>query len=331
MISFHFMVAFLVFVAFGASAFCANVIVKDSNPPLKRTIPNIQYSSAAGRGSVASNSIHVVNSGETLFGIAKQYNIPYQIILEVNHLNVTDGIKVGQKLIIPQEKKTWKEAKSDVKSPNVKVNNTQKMHIVIQGDTLFGIARMYSVNALDLATENGVDLSYMVKVGQKLQIPGLQQDQDRSQAIRSTSVQSSVQSLATSATKSSSTCNLNFGWPINSRKIIYQFGSLLPNGTKTDGVIFSAERGNNIVASYSGTIAYAGTDIPEYGKLMIVKHKDNWLTIYGYMDSFERSVGQSVKSGDVIGKTGQTGDATQPSLYFSIRQVKKPHNPVLCL
>lgn len=329
-ISLDFMVVFLVLATFGTSAFCANVVVRETNPVLKRTVPSVKYGNPV---NTPTGDVHVVQSGETLFGIAKQYDIPYKEILEENQISLTDKINVGQKLKIPQTKKAQNEKTVDTKPSSSKEPlSKQKIHIVMQGETLFGIARMYSVNALDLATENNVDLGYMVKSGQKLKIPHNSQDQESTQTPGSTTTKPTAQdSAGNNSTKKPSACSLNFAWPVRSREIIHKFGSVLPNGTKADGIIVASGQGSNITASHAGTVAYAGTDIPEYGKLMIIKHADNWLTIYGYMDSFEKSVGQNIKAGDIIGKTGKTGDAKQPSLYFSIRQVKKPYNPELCL
>ena len=337
------MIAFLLLTSLSFNAFCANVTVKNSEQNVKKTIPKVKYVGDYKGTPTSLTGEHIVQKGETLFGIAKYYQMDHKEILALNNLTVENGVKVGQKLKIPQkkteikDKKTTNEVtKKSEKKAEDKTTNPIKNHIVMQGETLFGIARNYGINPLDLATENNIDLSYMVKVGQKLKIPQTEENEKPKEnkpmpSVQNIAKEKTEEEIPSKQIVKESGCKLNFLWPSHSRTIANKFGSNTQNGAKIDGIIIATEKGNNVFASYGGTVAYAGTDISEYGKLMIVKHTDNWLTIYGYLDSFEKSVGQTVKAGDVIGKSGQTGEASEPSIYFSIRHTKKPYNPEVCL
>ena len=343
------MIALLLLTSISFNALCNTVTTPTNNQqtPLKKTTPAIYHGNTYKGTPVSLTGEHTVEKGETLFGIAKYYNINHKELLSANGMSINDGIKIGQKLKIPTKapKKELQNDKKETKKPQTankttkdiaKTEQESKTHIVMQGETLFGIARMYSIHALDLATENNTDLNHMVKVGQKLKIPKTNEDKPsekpQTPANKTTKdIAKTEQESKISHETNKSECTLSFIWPTHSRTIANKFGSAMQNGTKIDGIIIATEKGNNVFAAQSGTIAYAGTDISEYGKLMIIKHKDNWLTIYGYMDSFEKSVGQTVKAGEMIGKSGQTGDATQPAIYFSIRHTKKPYNPETCL
>ena len=338
------MIALLLLTSVSFISLAANVTVKTSDQALKRKVPTVTHTNTKKGTPITLTGEHVVQKGETLFGIAKYYEINFQDLADYNKIPLTSGVQIGQKLKIPNNVK-----KGDSKITPTNINSQKnknddknsakvdklKIHNVVQGDTLFGIARIYSVNPLDLATENNVDLSYMLKVGQKLKIPNNDEEiqankKPETQITKPINIETNTPNKNTGKGKDLH-CKLNFIWPTHSRTIATKFGSTIKNGTTIDGIIIATEKANNVFASYSGTVAYAGTDISEYGKLMIVKHTDNWLTIYGYMDSFEKAVGQTVKAGEVIGKSGQSGDASEPSIYFSIRQTKKPYNPEVCL
>jgi murein DD-endopeptidase MepM/ murein hydrolase activator NlpD len=341
------MIALLFLTSVSFISLAANVTVKTSDQALKRKVPAVTYTNAKKGTPITLTGEHVVQKGETLFGIAKYYEINFQDLADYNKIPLTSGVNIGQKLKIPSNvnkgsAKTNKETPANANSQQNKNNGKHsakvdklKIHNVAQGETLFGIARMYSVNPLDLATENNVDLSYMLKVGQKLKIPSNAEEIQKNKKpeiniTKPTNVVINVPKKNADQGKDLH-CKLNFLWPTHSRTIATKFGSAIKSGTTIDGIIIATEKANNVFASYGGTVAYAGTDISEYGKLMIIKHTDNWLTIYGYMDSFEKAVGQTVKAGEIIGKSGQSGDASEPSIYFSIRQTKKPYNPEVCL
>lgn len=315
-----------------ANVFAANIILKNSH--LASAQVNKNHTKLPSHPSDNKGS-YIVQKGDTLFSIARIHGTSHAKIIEESQL---DGgvIKVGQELKIPTnvvESNTKVEVKKDIKSNNkVNIQNIKGWHIVSSGETLFGVARQYGVGPIDLATENNVDLTYMLKIGEKIKIP-----LDNNIVIaendvpRKASNDMYVGKVREKMSSRKINCDLAFGWPVYSTSVIYGYGETMNNGTKLDGVVIASSAKKNIIASYSGEVAYAGEDIPEYGKLMIIKHKGNWMTVYGYIDQFTKKVGDKVVKGDLIGIVGQTGDADGPSLYFSIRKVKKPYNPELCI
>ncbi|RND25112.1 LysM domain-containing protein, partial [Vibrio cholerae] len=76
---------------------------------------------------------HTVNSGESLWTIAKQYNVPYQSLAKWNGMAPKDALRKGQKLVI------WKDSK-----PTSGVIRTVT-YKVRSGDTLSGIANKFKV------------------------------------------------------------------------------------------------------------------------------------------------------------------------------------------
>jgi len=94
--------------------------------------------------------IHVVQQGQSLYGIAQAYGINYQEIAQANELPNPSRIVVGQALVIPI---------------------TGSYHWVQPGQSLYVIAQMYDLTVNELATINRLSPSQNLRVGQRLYIP----------------------------------------------------------------------------------------------------------------------------------------------------------------
>jgi len=103
--------------------------------------------------------LHVVQSGDTLLGLARQYGVPMASIQLANDLGESTVIQLGQALTIP--------IASQWKAPGL----FWRLHIVGRGETLSGIARAYSIDVAQLALANGLDNADHIQVGQTLVLP----------------------------------------------------------------------------------------------------------------------------------------------------------------
>lgn len=110
--------------------------------------------------SPAEETEHVVKEGETLNGIANRAGVSASAIAEANGLKQPYTVRIGQKLKIPRKGSRAKPAASAA------------IHEVKEGETLNGIANRAGVSASELARANGLAEPYVVRVGQKLKIPG---------------------------------------------------------------------------------------------------------------------------------------------------------------
>ena len=84
--------------------------------------------------------------------------------------------------------------------------------------------------------------------------------------------------------------------------------------------------GSSLFASADGTVLIAKSTgwNGGYGQYVVIKHPNNTQTLYAHMSSVSVSVGQSVKKGQTIGLSGNTGRSTGPHLHFEIRGAKNP-------
>ena len=115
---------------------------------------------------------------------------------------------------------------------------------------------------------------------------------------------------------------LRWGWPANGRVVAtYDARAPLAQGIRIAGRV-----GDSIRAAESGKVVYSGSGLIGYGRLIIVKHNDNYLSAYGHNREILVSEGDQVTKGQQIAKMGTAGDGG-PLLHFEIRRNGKPVNP----
>ncbi len=118
-------------------------------------------------------SVHVVQAGETLSGIARTYGTTVDAIVEANDLGSADAlIREGQELVIPAASAPPPtEEGTVVPASTPSSTEGQRIHVVQEGESLSGIARDYGVTSEELAQANGLDNPNAIRVGQALVIP----------------------------------------------------------------------------------------------------------------------------------------------------------------
>jgi murein DD-endopeptidase MepM/ murein hydrolase activator NlpD len=93
------------------------------------------------------------------------------------------------------------------------------------------------------------------------------------------------------------------------------------------GLDIAAPIGKPIRAVADGVVIYSGWK-SGYGKMIIIKHKNNLETIYGHSKINHVKKGDFVKKGQIISRVGNTGKSTGPHLHFEIRNKMGPQNPL---
>ena len=93
------------------------------------------------------------------------------------------------------------------------------------------------------------------------------------------------------------------------------------------GVDFRGATGDPVHVTADGNVVFTGRK-GGYGNCIIIQHKNDFQTLYGHLSHIDVKEGQSVKTGDVIGKVGSTGRSTGSHLHYEVRKSGKPINPV---
>jgi murein DD-endopeptidase MepM/ murein hydrolase activator NlpD len=117
-----------------------------------------------------------------------------------------------------------------------------------------------------------------------------------------------------------------FRWPARGR-VIAGFGPK-PTGQQNDGINLALPEGTPVKAAEDGVVAYAGNELKGYGNLVLIRHANGFVTAYAHASELMVKRGDTIKRGQVIAKSGQTGNVTSPQLHFEIRKGASPVDPM---
>ena len=200
-------------------------------------------------------------------------------------------------------------------------DNPQR-HIVRKGETLYSIAWRYGKNTQDIARWNRLGNGSLIYPGQVLRLCG--------SASGNRSTTRSTNSTTPSASRPAprplpsipSQPAPKWSWPTQGR-INVVFGAKPGTGT---GVLINGKAGQSIKAAAPGRVVYAGSGLIGYGKLIIIKHNDTYLSAYGYNASLLVKEGDQIRKGQKIATMGE-GPERKKRLHFEIRRNGEPVNP----
>ena len=190
------------------------------------------------------------------------------------------------------------------------------VHVVRKGDTLYSIAWRYGFDYKDLAAANNIYAPYTIYVGQNiaLRVSSAPRPVTKRPAKPVKPVQRPVK--ITSGT-------LIWQWPVKGQ-VIKGFSL---NGDINKGLDISGKVGDRVNAAAEGLVVYAGGNLRGYGKLVIVKHSDIFLSAYGNNEEIRVKEGDRVKRGQQVARVGASGSVSG-MLHFEIRRNGKPEDPV---
>jgi murein DD-endopeptidase MepM/ murein hydrolase activator NlpD len=172
---------------------------------------------------------------------------------------------------------------------------------VSPGESVASIARKFNLKVETVMEDNNLEDSSKLKIDQKLVLRGAKPEfsyQDR--------------------------LDQKFMYPINTRITSY-YGPRW--GRIHEGLDFAAPMGSPIRAVSSGRVVYSGW-ATGYGYVVIIEHQRGLRTLYAHNSKLLVSVGESVGKGEVISRSGNTGNSTGPHLHFEVQVNGRPENPL---
>ena len=116
-----------------------------------------------------------------------------------------------------------------------------------------------------------------------------------------------------------------FIWPVKGT-LTSKFG--FRSKSNHDGIDIGAPKETMIVASASGKVIFSGWGPKGYGKIVIIKHSKNYVTVYAHNSKNYAKEGQYVKKSEKIALVGSTGRASGPHLHFELRVNRIPVDPL---
>jgi murein DD-endopeptidase MepM/ murein hydrolase activator NlpD len=300
--------------------------------------------------------------GETLEMLAKRHGVPVAVLMEANSITSPAQVRPGQHLVIPRHRgpatalsapqtRIASSAPSTIPAgpPQSALAPSGAVHVVVPGETLHSIARLYRKPVLALAKANNIPPDTQLRIGARIVIPGAGSATPaapaapRAEALGPAPVSQNLVTadsphsarVVTQAAPAGQEGPLKtaepagtlatFRWPARGR-VIAGFGPQ-PNGLQNDGINLAVPEGTPVKAADDGVVAYAGNELKGYGNLVLVRHGNGFVTAYAHASELLVKKGDVVKRGQVIAKSGQTGTVTSPQLHFEIRKGSVPVDP----
>jgi murein DD-endopeptidase MepM/ murein hydrolase activator NlpD len=325
-----------------------------ARPQLEST-GTVPHSVAAAR----SGTTIIVGTSDTLELLSRRYNVSAAEILRANGYKGPRALSPGQQLIIPRPTAT--AAAAPVAKPVAVTAAPAGVHYVNRGDTLHSIAREHHISVAELARANNLEPSARLSLGMKLTVPGAKtasavltapavapapgpaaiaaapvsrvvataQPQQSARLVQPTAnVEQPVAAAETPAPKAAETTGAlpTFRWPVRG-KVITAYGAKT-NGKVNDGINVAVPEGTPVKAAEDGVVAYSGNELKGYGNLVLVRHPNGYVTAYAHASELLVKRGDTIKRGQVIAKSGQSGEVSSPQLHFEIRKGSSPLDPL---
>jgi murein DD-endopeptidase MepM/ murein hydrolase activator NlpD len=327
--------------------------------------PVVRKPAAAGQWSWEGGTAITVAPGESVDGIARRYGVPVSAILEANKLASVNAIQAGQRLVIPRYNPplaapvaakpappptpavaapapaTLASAGGHAAAPT----NNPGVHVVAPGDTLARIAHQYGKPLAEVAKANHIAPSAKLNIGDRILIPGTrvggakpepeltaQPKPAGKEAASAGPAQSAAVVTPTDMSNTEATARPagdttpSFRWPVRGR-IISGFGPKT-NGQQNDGIDVAVPENTPVKAAEDGVVAYAGSELKGYGNLVLVRHANGYVTAYAHAKELLVKRGDQIKRGQIIAKSGQSGNVDAPQLHFEVRKGSSPIDPM---
>ena len=199
--------------------------------------------------------------------------------------------------------------------------------VVKSGDTLFGIARRFGVSVQKIVEINNLGLNNVIFKGQVLKIP--KNSGSNSVTLNSNKnlkIVTLPQPKPDILKTSSRILKVKFYSPLDGT-IITKFG-IKSDGVMNEGIYIEADYGTIVKSSADGEVIFVGSDLKDFGKLLIIKHSENLITSYAHLSKIYVHEGEIITIGQPIAEVGLSGKVTKSQLYFEIRQDNEALDPI---
>jgi murein DD-endopeptidase MepM/ murein hydrolase activator NlpD len=334
-----------------------------SRQPIETTGSVAPRSVAATRppGREAGTTI-IVGTNDTMEGLSQRYGVTTAEILKANGYKGPRALQPGQQLIIPPRAVATAPVAAAPKAvaTAAPVAAAPSVHVVNRGDTLMSIAHRNRVPVAELAKANGIDANSKLKLGQKITVPGaksaaapaavqpaqvaaaqpgavaapatkmatVEPAKEKARLAQATTTPEAAAAVTEPPVKTAEATGAlpTFRWPVRGR-VVTGYGAKT-NGKSNDGINVAVPEGTPVKAAEDGVVAYSGNELKGYGNLILVRHSNGYVTAYAHASELLVKRGETIKRGQTIAKSGQSGEVGSPQLHFEIRKGSSPVDPL---
>jgi murein DD-endopeptidase MepM/ murein hydrolase activator NlpD len=264
----------------------------------------LPVNSSVPMAPAAANSngyTHTIASGESLYTIARKYDVTTQSIVHANNLSSPDKITVGQKVIIPGR------ADLNTASPApVQVASTTPQ--AMPTTATLPASRPENLGATTLQT------AAVAPTPAATPTPAPAAPAAETTQVAAVAPQAAAEPAMSGSDK--------FRWPVSGR-VITDFAA-----SRGTGINIDVPEGSTVKAAENGTVIYVGSGVEGYGNLVLIRHPNGYVSAYAHLQGMNVAKGAVVNRGDAIGTVGMTGSVSKPQLHFELRKGATPVDPV---
>jgi murein DD-endopeptidase MepM/ murein hydrolase activator NlpD len=339
---------------YAAAAHPSPVAVSNLAPPAPMTTGAIarptttQPITGFGNGwRAAGGSTVVVADGDNLDSVSRRYGVPPSALLKVNGFSSPSQVHGGVRLIVPVYDASAKSASAEAEeSPAPKSSAKAKLlqakadkadkagEAKLDAKHLKAKEKREREDAADAKTPGAKKSSVAAKpVAEAIVKPTniataeVVAPQSKKKVVDAAPTGSvNAQEAAGAAPLTGAQADAagvapEFRWPARGR-IIQGF-----KAGGNDGINIAVPEGTSVKAAESGVVAYAGSELKGYGNLILIRHPNGFVSAYANNGELDVKRGESVKRGQIIAKSGQSGNVSSPQLHFELRKGSTPVDP----
>lgn len=252
-----------------------------------------------------TGGVHVVESGQTLYAVSRQYGVSVSEIVSANNLQ-SQNIIVGQRLTIPG-------AGAASTGTQVAAAAPAATNGAPGAPKPLGTLTVKSPEPSSAPAQN-------------VRVISTAKGADNSLPVVPVKADASAGAAPEEVTGPPSADGTSFRWPVRGR-IVSGYGAKA-DGERNDGINLAVPEGTAVKAAEAGTVIYSGNELAGYGNLVLIRHADGWVSAYAHNSEIVVKRGDTVKRGSVVGKAGATGSVSSPQVHFELRKGAKPVNPM---
>jgi lipoprotein NlpD len=261
---------------------------------------------------------HRVKSGETLWSIATAYDVDVQDLAEANNIDDPKLLRADGVIFIPDADQIIDDIISSAKVPVKESSRTE------QKSPSKKRAPADAKTAVAAKSEKG-------------NLPDAREKEEISTAEGKASIKQDVGQKAEQGRRKAEGeyekikyDKERFIWPVKGN-VRSKFG-IQPNGMYYNGIRISAKEGAPVLAAAGGTVIFSAPHpLKDYGETIIIKHADNYATVYTNLGSRTATVDEQIKRGSRIALMGKHETRGEAYINFEIRYKNKARNPLFFL
>ncbi len=231
----------------------------------------------------AAESSYTVKKGDTLYGLAREFNIPHDSLMEINNISDPTKLTVGTELIIP------------------------KLYEAVKNDNYYRIAKNFDVSVESLLKANNRRAEDLLRVGEVLLIPPSDEEKKINTPEKHDKevFKDNDNPVATD----------NILWPIPGKRETLE-------GNLKNMVTIKGTAKESVFSVSRGKVIYRGP-YGRFGNIVFIESYNDYIYTYAGFQSINVKIAEEVKAGTILGELGSDPHDKIPKLYFGIWDERK--------